>query len=470
MPLELNYATPVRPSEPRWLAGSCFLGAASLLALAINVRDGEYWPAALMLLTVAIPLCITGALAGRVRDRGRGIVVLTGFILAAIAAHLFAYAFSPPGGWNPWSDDLSRRTVPGLVLYYAGPLLSWAMIAAVVLAPRARPLVVAGIVVVHVVVGVWLIRAAPTPRIDVFNFQQQAAQALLDGRSPYAMTFTDIYNTGQPGARAVYGADLVQAGRLDFGFPYPPLSLYLSTAGYALAGDHRYAQLAAMALAGLLIACMRTDWANLLFAAMFLFVPRGFFILGRGWTEPFVVVFLAATVYCALRHRKLLPIALGLLLASKQYLVLAVPLAALLVGRPFRWRPYLALVAKAGGVALLVTAPLALWNPPAFWHSLVTVQQHAPFREDALSYLVWFHHLTGLKPGVAPAFVAAGAAIGIALWRAERSPSGFAASVAMVYLVFIALNKQAFANYYYFVIGALWCAMGAMAPTEGSDE
>ena len=39
---------------------------------------------------------------------------------------------------------------------------------------------------------------------------------------------------------------MLRDGKLAFGFPYPPLSLYLSTAGYAIAKDHRYALLLAM--------------------------------------------------------------------------------------------------------------------------------------------------------------------------------------------------------------------------------
>jgi 4-amino-4-deoxy-L-arabinose transferase-like glycosyltransferase len=253
----------------------------------------------------------------------------------------------------------------------------------------------------------------------------------------------------------------VRNGKVLFGFPYPPLSLYLSTLGYAVAGDYRYAQLIALAGAALLITfARRGSWSSLI-AILLLFAPRSFFVLCRGWTEPFAVLCLALTIFCALRYRKLLPIALGLLLASKQYLVLALPLVALLVDIPDRWRNSMKLALQAIGVAALVTAPLALLDPQAFWHSLVTVQALSPFREDALSYLVWYFHQTGIKAGVLPAFIAAVVAIALALWRAERSPAGFAASLALVCLLFISLNKQAFANYYSFVIGALWCAMAA---------
>ena len=93
-----------------------------------------------------------------------------------------------------------------------------------------------------------------------------------------------------------------------------------------------------------------------------------------------------------------------------------------------------------------------------------------PFREDALSYLVWIYHQHGTKLPVGVAFAALGVGIGLSLWRCPRDPAGFAAAVAMGYLPFIAFNKQAFANYYYFVIGALCCAVAAIPAGEGEPS
>jgi hypothetical protein len=49
----------------------------------------------------------------------------------------------------------------------------------------------------------------------------------------------------------------------------------------------------------------------------------------------------------------------------------------------------------------------------------------------------------------------------LALWRVARTPAGFALGVAAVFLAFFVLNKQAFANYYFFVVGALCVAVAA---------
>jgi hypothetical protein len=165
-------------------------------------------------------------------------------------------------------------------------------------------------------------------------------------------------------------------------------------------------------------------------------------------------------------------LAVGLFLATKQYLVLAVPLIWLLLPRPPTVSRVMNFGWKAALAALFVTLPLVAADARAFWRSTVTVQLRAPYRTDALTFQnLWLHQRGLLPPDGSlppadvipptswPALAAAVLAIAFALWRAERSPSGFAGAVALVFLLFISLNKQAFANYYYFVIAALCCAV-----------
>jgi hypothetical protein len=116
---------------------------------------------------------------------------------------------------------------------------------------------------------------------------------------------------------------------------------------------------------------------------------------------------------------------------------------------------------RIGAVGLAITLPLALWDVGAFLRSVVTLQLSQPFRADALSYLAYFAKSAVDHPPTVLAFAAAASAWGIALPKASRSPSGFAAALALVFLAFFAFNKQAFCNYYYFVIGAVACALGA---------
>jgi len=177
------------------------------------------------------------------------------------------------------------------------------------------------------------------------------------------------------------------------------------------------------------------------------------------------VLFLAATVFLAVRKSKLLPIALGLFLVTKQYLILAVPLTFLLLPKGWRWRDWLWLLAPTAIVGAVVTLPLALWNFHAYWRSTVTVQELAPFRWDALSYLVWYgfrgHLVTEPSTAVIWSSIAAIVTLSLAVLKAPRSPAGFAGALSFVLLAFFAFNKQAFCNYYFFVIGAMCCAICA---------
>ena len=113
-----------------------------------------------------------------------------------------------------------------------------------------------------------------------------------------------------------------------------------------------------------------------------------------------------------------------------------------------------------------MSLPLIVINVPAFIHSVVTLQFHQPFRGDALSYLAWWVSQGHEQPPVWIAFAAVAVALALGLWRAPRTPAGFAGTIALVYSVFFAFNKQSFANYYYFVLGALCIAVAAHAPVE----
>lgn len=446
-----------------WLLGVLLTLAAVAVGYAIHLRDGEYTPRAIHWIGNAIALTAGGVMLSRVDDPAWGRNALLGVLAAAVAFQFYQLFRSPPGGWNWWSDDLKDKRPENLRLFYAG--ITIAAVASIGLLLRwrtVRTACIGLILVTHLLLGVWMVRSSPDPKIDVFVFQQEASAALLRGENPYAITYTDIYADPNKKKQPVYGEGISQDGKLNFGFPYLPVSLFMAMAGYVTAGDHRYAQVVAMTLAGAFLAFCRPGRVAALAAVLLLFTPRAFFVLGRAWTEPFLVCLLAGTVFCACRGLRVLPLALGLFLATKQYLVFALPAVLILAWSLGDTRRAWGLIWKCALVAVAVTLPLMLWNVEAFFHSTVTVQQKAPFRNDALSYLVWFKQSFGRQPDVAAAFLAMGVGMLIALWRAPRTPAGFAATLALTYLPFIAFNKQAFANYYYFTIGCLASAVAAM--------
>jgi hypothetical protein len=312
----------------------------------------------------------------------------------------------------------------------------------------------------HFALGMWIIRHSPVPRIDVFVFNTDSVAAFRAGVNPYAITFPNIYSD-----QGFYAPGVVSGGRLQFGFPYFPLSLLLVIPGRILAGDVRYSQLVALEVAALLMAFSRRDGFGGFggfAAALYLTTPRTFFVLEQSWTEPFLVAGAAAVVVAAdLRFRRLLPWLFGAFLALKQYLVFAAPAALLIVGTPIDWRRTIGFALKACAVAVAIMLPFVLWNPRAFWWSVVELQFHQPFRAESLSLLAVWARLGLGQPSALIAFAAAGVAAALSVRALPRSGAGFAAALACAFFAFFLFNKQAFCNYYFFVLGTLCVALAA---------
>lgn len=161
------------------------------------------------------------------------------------------------------------------------------------------------------------------PSIDVLVYENDSARSLLLGQNPYASGVTHQVFGGSPGV-IYYGQGIFTDGKVRVGFPYPPLTLFWLLPGY-LVGDVRYSFLLAVFLTSLLIFLLSPDPNGLIAAGLLLFVPETFFVLTMGWTEPLMLVTLAVTIFVACKAPRMLPVALGLFLASKQYSLLAIP-------------------------------------------------------------------------------------------------------------------------------------------------
>jgi hypothetical protein len=443
----------VAPVLASWSGDPCapaLLLAAVALGAALQVNFGQYHPAAMLWLTVALALCLIGVAAPWAK-LGRRLERRVGWVVGVALAVEFALLLSR----GPSATGQLAGGRANLWPFRAAVLTAAALTALALLGPaRLRRACVVAMLISYAALGFSVLRAAPNPGVDVVLFQRDATRALLDGKSPYALTFPNPY--ADP-AR-FYGPGIVRDGRLQFGYPYPPLSLFMAVPGHLL-GDFRYAQLIAMTAAGALIALARPGRLATSAAAVLLFTPRGFFVLEAGWTEPFAVLLLATTVFVACRRPRALAVPLGLLVAVKQYLALGLFLVPLLPRGIRQTRP--ALTWRTMAVAAAVTLPMALWDLPAFVRSAVLLQFRQPFRDDALSYLAAAFHATGWQGPAWIAFALAGATLVLCLRTCPRTPAGFAAALAVVCFVFFAFGKQAFCNYYHFVIGALCCAAGA---------
>jgi len=432
--------------------------AAFALGQALQNGNGGLTFPATVWLTVAL-VCAAAGVMAHYRQARLGLQqIVYGVLTLGLVWQIGQLVTVLPGIYLvPMSYANFQRFQAGVLI--AGCLAVLSLAPAAWLRPKLRTTLVGLTLVVVFCVGVWVIRASPNPKIDTYVFQQSSGLALLQGQNPYRVTPPNIY-----GHMEFYGAELVKDGRMTIGNPYPPLSVSLSTLGFIVGGDIRYSHLLAIVLASALIAGLRPGRAARLAAYLVLFTPRVFFIVEQSWTEPFVLLGVVLTVFCALRRPRWTPLALGLLLASKQYMPFLLPVAVLLLPRKATWRDWAWLFGGSVGVAVIVTAPLALWDVPAFLWNVGWAQWYQVFRLDALSYLAIYARAFGQPPSQFISFIALLCAL-LFCWRyAPRSPEGFASALAFSLGIFFAFNKQAFANYYFLVVGALCGAFAALPP------
>ena len=434
----------------------CVVASVAALGWALQIANGFYDDQALMWLTVAFVLAIVATVVWRA-ERSLTLLAPRGQLgegwlhlltVMAVACQIVSLLTTPPGMY------LDERANIGL---FNGGVIAEAAVISIGVARIGKLARVwfPAFLALHLALGVWMIRSSPAPRIDVVTVHGEAFDALLHGRSPYDLSFENIYGPDSP----FYNPQLLEGDRVMFGYPYPPLSLLLTAPGHFIAGDYRYAQLVAWVVAAALIGYMSSSLFAKLAAALLLTQPRGFFVLEQGWTEPMVLLLLAMTTFAMTRRPDLARWSGGLLLATKQYLVLGAPLLWRFARRrQHPWRFFLTAIA----VVIVVTLPLALWRPRAFVDSVLLLQMREPFRLDSLSYLSWAaRHDFGAGSFVWS--IGAGAlALTAAVLLTPNTSAGFALSLALSAFATFAFGTKAFCNYYFFVVGALCCAGAAM--------
>jgi hypothetical protein len=455
-------ANGVRESHTR-LALLAFAGLA--LNQAMRVEMGQFHPRAILWLTVAL-LAAWAALLVRpillFENRGGRLVLqVLGGALAIYAVQAFRFG---PG----YLGDIADRILPPFRL---AALLMFGLVVYGARAPeRGRQLWFPLLALLYLITGVWFLRVSPPVGIDVLMFQNLAADGLLQGLNPYTRPYPDQYGAGSP----FYGPGVVANGHLTVGLPYPPLSLYLCLPARWLFGDVRYAHLLALTLTGLFMGYLGPGRISRLAAAAFWLAPCTLFMAQMSWTEPFGLLFLSLFAWLATRTGGLPAKVFGLALASKQFMLL-LPLTATLLlrhrERTYRWRFHLVALA----VAAAVTLPFILWDWRGAYRSLIEFQLVQPFRQDALSYPALFASWGWPRPTMWLPFPLALLTIWAVHRRGATTMSGFFAGSALVYMVFFAMSKQAFCNYYFLAAGLLSLAVCTAevrppAPMYTSDE
>jgi hypothetical protein len=425
------------------LSRASFVAAAAALGHGLQISNGFYDDRALAWVTGALALALLGLVACRLRPdlsaaQWPWLPIGTA---VAIAWQIVSLLGSPPGMYLGTRANIRQ--------FHALIAIEAALVAAAFLPVRRISRIwFPALLAVHLAAGAWMLQASPDPRIDVVVVHREAFRALGSGRSPYQISFENIYGRDS----GFYNPQMVEGDRVMFGYPYPPVSLLLAVPGHLLAGDYRYAQLVALVAAAALIGFSGRALLPKLVAALFLTQPRGFFVLEQGWTEPIALCMLAVSLFVMRRSPSAAGWAGGLLIVTKQYLaVAAFPLCRFAMTADNLRGILIAAVAATG----IVTLPFVFWEPRSFVESVLLLQTREPFRVDSLSYLSWAARHEWGTGSFVWAIGAAGVALALAMSLSPSSPLGFAASVAFSTFAMFAFGSKAFCNYYFFVAGAL---------------
>jgi len=426
------------------------LGAA-LLSLAIGVHPG-YFPVSFILLTLSLGAFGFACFASPrwMRMRTESLVPIAG--IAGLLIQV-AWIISTPQGWGQGSPLAELR----LHLSELVTLTAFALsIALVLVRPRPPWLWAGALFVCCGALTCWAVLWSPVPWLDVDLFHRQAFEALAAHHSPYGGSIENIYR-GLP----FYSADVLSPdqSRVLIGYPYPPLQLLLAWLGETLLGNYRLLHALAFPASAALLYFARPSRASAAAAGLCALLPSACPLVEGSWTEPVLILLLSLSMFAAVRAPRLLPWALGLFFADKQYALMIAPLAFFLLPQPVTGKQLGRAILKVCVIGLLVTAPLALTNLQGFLDDVLMFQVRQPFRPDSLSFAALLYFLNGTALPAVTAFIPFALAL-LLCWRfAPRDAQGFACSAAFAFGLFFASGKQSFGNYLTFVAACgLWGA------------
>lgn len=291
--------------------------------------------------------------------------------------------------------------------------------------------------------GAALMIAMPDATIDVWFLHQQAGETLEVGGNPW----TDLFvRNGAPNP--------VQ--ETITGYPYPPIVLGTYAVVGAFFGEPRIVTLAAWVVVAIVFAARSESHSTVRRAGWLLTAhPAWALMLWAGWTEPLSIAIAVLTWSAWERTPGLRGSLLGALLASKQYFA---PLGLWMLASRRLTR-----VAKLTGLAVagVLVGISALWGVGEAWESLVAFHARQTPRPDGLTLYGLGAALGAdvvLPTWLAPLAASVAALVGGRVRSGLPSPwPVFAATLA----IFFVLGSQAFANYWFVVLGAAVLAVAA---------
>jgi hypothetical protein len=393
------------------------LGSGLLLAGAVAMAgeaaiQAVYTPDVLARLVLLAGLALAGLVLGGARCRPP----IWSIALSALLG-VRALAVAPP------LDNVvsNQRLLTGVLVLAAASAL-----------PAVLPLVrsthtgqVAAVGLSVAAAGYALVVLGGIPVIDVWALLQGAGHGLAHGLNPYELSFP----ASPP-------------GQTDDCFTYLPATALLTAPGVWL-GDARWAELVLLLSVGALLVWQvwSRGGARLGLALLAVVMPGTVYLVQQSWTETLLLPALVATAVLVDRGRTAwAAVAFGIALATKQHVVLLIPL--LLLCR-FRVRD----LAVTAATAAALTLPWLLANPSRFVTCTMDFFLYADPPPGSLS--LWAHLPEPLRLPLLAVALLGGYLLA---WRyCPRTGSGFLLACAVVFITFGMVNKQTFLNQWWLV-------------------
>ena len=285
---------------------------------------------------------------------------------------------------------------------------------------------------------VFMVYASPRPTIDVWVMLQEGAQCLLQLENTYQKLFTGVYSS-EP---------------FNY-YAYPPITIFLTTPFYFIFGDVRWTFIFAELVGAIFIfrLAVRSGLplnVSKYLTLLFYCIPFMPFVIEQSWTEPLLVWSCILFIYFYQFHRVILSmIFLGVFFASKQYLILVIPLLLKLKFR-FRyfWIPVL--------ICMITYGIYLVWDAQSIIHDNVLFHFRSRFRPDALNLSAYLFNNWNIRiPGIVTIILMLFGLI-LGMLCVPKTTSGFFKAISIVFFITLVVNKHAFCNYYYFLASIIF--------------
>jgi hypothetical protein len=176
-----------------------------------------------------------------------------------------------------------------------------------------KPLSLPMIILFYVVISLWTIHGSPNPRVDTIVVLKEAPLKFIQGKNPYNSQFSRVYANIEP----------TYYNYLPFSFIYfMPFVRFLSDPRYGIVS----ANLISAILLYLIFKKTKDKDTLKMFVAMFLFLPRSFYMLEHVYLDSVIFTFFLGFYHLSQKKfRRLASFFLGLMFSFKQNIFLIFP-------------------------------------------------------------------------------------------------------------------------------------------------